>query len=562
MAASSMKTKKAMLEKFPTDIAVELKEFAKKHSLHCAKKCQGKGIKAYTDKSKADQHLTSFKMKCTGVLSEITCQEIEKMLQNAGWHAANTMKSKTYWRQGNRIGYKNDASNNKWEVEEHCHNILLEEEMSEDLVNNVRDMGWGAAWFAANTIFGHQKEADRQREILNKYFDMIHGEVTVTDILSQRSHEDSEHFAPTLGDIGALESLPFDVADELKGYAEKAAWHCSKMLFGDRGEADTDRIKANNHYESFKEKCKGLLSDKSREDVRSMLWNAASYAANETKRKKCWFTKRNHYKANASSDEKEIEKKFQDVVNEGEITKTLARNVKEMGMNAAWFAAHTIVGRDDDAMLNQAKLDWHFMKMRGEINLVAMNFIMDEAKILSEKPKVVSVEDLLNNTDTEQAMMFRFSVTEGKTHSTSLTIGFCYGIRSGFKAGFSGFGEANFELSFSFSHSHTFEQSVSTGITKSVEFPLSVPAHSTYIARGMVSEAEMEIPYELVFDFGGAHRKLRGHWKGVACSKATYQVDKKEHPSQGPQPAEENEHPSPTPTPVEENGSTSYCNLM
>jgi len=51
----------------------------------------------------------------------------------------------------------------------------------------------------------------------------------------------------------------------------------------------------------------------------------------------------------------------------------------------------------------------------------------------------------------------------------------------------------------------------------------------------------MEIPYELVFDFGGAHRKLRGQWKGIACSKATYQVDKKVDPSQGPQPAEEND---------------------
>ena len=146
-------------------------------------------------------------------------------------------------------------------------------------------------------------------------------------------------------------------------------------------------------------------------------------------------------------------------------------------------------------------------------------------------------------------MTFGFSMTEGKTHSASHTIGFSYGINASFKAGFSGFGEINFELSFSFSHSHTFEQSVSTGTTKSVEFPLSVPAHSTYIAKGMVYEAEMEIPYELVFDFGGAHRKLRGHWKGVACSKATYQVDNKEHPS-------------PTPTPVEENGSTSYCNII
>lgn len=51
MAVSSIdihKVRPLALEKILTDIAVELKEsVAKKHGLHCAKKCQGKGIKAY-----------------------------------------------------------------------------------------------------------------------------------------------------------------------------------------------------------------------------------------------------------------------------------------------------------------------------------------------------------------------------------------------------------------------------------------------------------------------------------------------------------------------------------
>lgn len=109
-------------------------------------------------------------------------------------------------------------------------------------------------------------------------------------------------------------------------------------------------------------------------------------------------------------------------------------------MNAAWFAAHTIVGHDDDATLNRARLDMYFKKILGEINLVAMNFILDEANILSQ----ISVEDLLNNSDVKQAMTFRFSVTEGKIHSTSHTIGFSYGINSSFDDGFSGFGVASY----------------------------------------------------------------------------------------------------------------------
>ena len=72
------------------------------------------------------------------------------------------MKSKTCWRQGSRKSYKYDANNDKWEVEEHYHNIILEKEIPKDLANNVGDMGWGAARFAANTMFGRQEEAERQ----------------------------------------------------------------------------------------------------------------------------------------------------------------------------------------------------------------------------------------------------------------------------------------------------------------------------------------------------------------------------------------------------------------
>ena len=535
------------LETFPTDVAVELKMYAEKHSLRCAKIRRGKRLEADADMSEATKHLASFKEKCKGWLSDKSCLEIEKMLKCASWHAANTKKSKSCRWRGDRKKYESDASNDKREVDERYQNVVKENEISETLAANVRDMGWGAAWLAANTIFGHQEEAECHKEKLDFHFDEIQGEITVAEILSQRPPIDSEDNA-TFEE--PLEILPLDVAEELKRYAEKAASHWSKRLLGVRGEADADRIEAKKHYDSFKEKCKGLLSDRSCEDIRSMLWNAARYKANKAKSKRCWLLfERNQYKKDAASDKRGVQAMYHAVLNGGEINKTLATNVSELGRYAALFATHTIIGRHDDALRDQAFVDSYFNEICGEINLVAMNFFMDEAKILSQTPKVVSEENLVNNTEVVQAMTFAFSMTEGKTHSTSHKIGFNYGIKSSFKAGFSGFGDINFELSFSFSQSHTFEQSVSTGTTKSVEFPLSVPKYSTYIAKGIVHEAEMEIPYELVFDVGGAHRKLKGHWKGVACSKATNQVDKKEHPS-------------PTPTPVEENGSTSYCNIM
>ena len=525
------------LEIFPTNVAVDLKMFAEKITLHYAKVCRGKHItEAEADRIEARRHRASFKEKCKGWLSEETWLKIEKMFVYAGCHAANIRKSETYWRRGKRKGYENDANFNKREVEEHYQNVVTQKEISETLAENLRDMGWSAAWFAANTIFGHQEEAERNKTNMDLHFDQIHGEITVAEILAQRPQIDNEDKA-IFEDFEPFEILPLDVAEELKGYAEKSAGYRSKKYFGNRGEADADKIEAKDHFNSFREKCRGLLSDRSCEDIRSIIKNAASYEANKTKgRKSRWSisAKGNKYKATAVICEEKFEAKYKAIVNRREITKKLATNLLELGRHAGRLATHTIVGRYDDARRDQADLDSYFNKIRGEINLVDMKFFTDEAKILSQTPKVVSEKDLENNGDVDQAMTFAFSMTEGKTHSTSHKIGFSYGINPSFKAGFSGFGEIKFQLSFNFSQSHTFEQSVRTGTTSSVEFPLSVPPHSTYVAKEIVTEAEMEIPYELVFDFGGAHRKVKGHWKGVACSKATYQVNKKEHPSPEP----------------------------
>ena len=518
------------LEIFPKEIAVELKLYAEMYSFGCAKsRCRcSKGNEADDDKTEAEKHFASFEEKCEELLSDKCCQDIKSMLGYSSWHTANKRKSEKCWWRRSRKGYESDASSDEREVEESYQNIVREEELSETLAKNLKEMGWSAAWFAANTMFGHQEDAESQKASLDSYFDKIHGEVNLAEILSQRPRVVSEE-ETIFGGVEALEILPLNVANELKGYAEKAGWHCVKVRFGNRGEADANKVESKNHFDSFKEKCKGLLSKKTCEDMRSMIWHTAWHAANTTKSKQSWqFAERKQYKSEAASDKQEIEARYKDVVKKGEISEALARNVKEMGWNAAWFAANTIVGRSDDALRDKANLDSYFDKIHGDVNLVAMNFIMEEAKILSQDPKVVSEDVLVNKGDVPQTMKFIFSMTKGRTRSTSHTIGFSYGINTSFSAGFAGFGDLNFELSFSFSHSHTFEQSTNTGITTSFEFPLLVPAHSIYVAKGMVHEAKMEIPYELVLDFGGTQRTVKGRWKGVACSKATYEIAKKE----------------------------------
>ena len=312
-----------------------------------------------------------------------------------------------------------------------------------------------------------------------------------------------------------MDIIPADAAEDLKKCTIAAGNSTANERFGSQGEADAEKVHWNQYADSFKKKVNGFLSADTCNDLKSMFWYQAWRTANERK----------GYKSDAASDIKTVEEKYQKIVQRGELSKGLASNVHSMGWNIAWYCANTLYGYDDDAKRDKAKYEDAYSKISGEINLVDMKFRTDASKILSEKPKVVAEQRLVNNSGTEQSMEFDFAVTEGTTNSTSHQIGFKYGIKTGFEAGFFGIAEAKYEVSFEFSHNHTFSESTTKGTTKTYKFPLKVPPHSTYVAKGMVHEAEMEVPYDLVFDFGGTRKTISGIWKGVAVSTATYEVN-------------------------------------
>ena len=308
--------------------------------------------------------------------------------------------------------------------------------------------------------------------------------------------------------------LPVDVAEEMKECALSAGHSTANERFGTQQEADVQKIHWNEHAENFKKHSVGLLSAETCDDIKSMFWFQAWRTANERKG------------YDYQSDIKTVDKKFQSILNRGDMSHELASSVKGMGWYVAWYCANKLYGYDDDAKTDKARYEQIYNTMYGDVNLVAMNFNMDKAKITQDgKPKVIAEQNLVNNSDIEQEAQFSFTVTEGKTISVSNQIAFKYGVKVGFKAGFFNFGKSEYEVSFEFSHNHTFSESINTGITKNYTFRLKVPPHMKYNAKGMVHECEMEIPYELVFDFGGTRKSLSGIWKGVAVSIATYEVN-------------------------------------
>ena len=313
----------------------------------------------------------------------------------------------------------------------------------------------------------------------------------------------------------ALTILPSDVAEEIKNCAEKASLHCAKVRMGGRGDADAEKVYFEQHAEAFKMKAKGLLGTSTCDDIKNMFWFAAWHTANT----------RVGYKSDAARDERQMNEYFDNIVKTEEMTRQLATDIKWLGWNCAWHAANTLKRFKDDAKRDEAKIRQHFQAICGEVNLVSMNFFTNEAKILQKKPKVIAQQRLENNVSEPQVMKFSFSVTQGKTESTTTQFNFKFGVKVGFGAKFFCFAEGKYELSLEFSAGRSWSESISSGISKNYEFPLTVPGHKTYVAKAIVNEAEMEVPYEMVFDFNGSQRLFKGMWKGVAVSTATYRVD-------------------------------------
>lgn len=311
----------------------------------------------------------------------------------------------------------------------------------------------------------------------------------------------------------ALKVFPKDVADEIKKIAEKATFSCAEVKMGSQGRADVNSTQMKDHLHNLKQIAQDLISDHTCNNIQEMFSYSGWHTANT----------RVGNDSDAARDKTQVEDFYQQIIKSGELDKTLAENVKSLGWNCAWYAANSL-----KAIRDKANIESDFLRIQGEVNLVCMNFIMDKAEMLSQKTQIVTEQTLNNNTDVQQSMTFTFTTTNAKTNSVSHTISFSYGIKVDFSAGFFCFADSKYEAYFNFSHRHTFDESINTTTTKSYQFPIQVPPHTSYKAKGMVHEANMNVPYELVFDFGGTKRTIKGIWNGVAVSEATctYQVDK------------------------------------
>ena len=316
----------------------------------------------------------------------------------------------------------------------------------------------------------------------------------------------------TLVTADRINILPEDVAAKVRGCALAAGYSTANERFGSQGEADAQKTKWKDAAYELKKLSDGIIKESTVSDIQYMFWFMAWRTANERKG------------YSTSSDKKKFKKYYQEIKDSEDFTDDLASLIYSLGSNVAWYTANRLYGYSDDAKRDKAKYESAYNRMHGDVKLVAMNFFINQADIRSRKPLVISEQTLINNGDINQSFTYTYGVTRGRTIETSHTFGFTYGVTQGLTVGFEGV-ESSFEVSFEISAEVSFSESLNEGMDKGYEFPLVVPPHSTYIAKGIVTEAEMDVPYELVFDFDGAEKTFHGTWRGVAVSKGSYQID-------------------------------------
>jgi hypothetical protein len=122
-------------------------------------------------------------------------------------------------------------------------------------------------------------------------------------------------------------------------------------------------------------------------------------------------------------------------------------------------------------------------------------------------------------------MSFEFEVEQGSTSETSHELDFDFDIEGAFYARFLWLFKVYFSVDFHF-HAHAgWMESLTTGTALKYNFPLTVPAGSSYIAEAYIQEGIMEVPYEIVFLCDGVEQRLSGLWRGAAVSTAYYEVN-------------------------------------
>jgi len=307
-----------------------------------------------------------------------------------------------------------------------------------------------------------------------------------------------------------LNIVPNDVAYYMREAVRSAGWYTANSRYGYDGSHDLESY--NEMVEVFTDRAKDLLSAEVLQKIADMFIYSAWGAANE----------RVGYYEHAERDRETMWQLREEIRASGQMTDDLVDNTYEMGWAGAWYTANCRWGYDYDK--DEANFIKYYDDIRGQYNLIAMNFFPEHAVLVNEQKTIITNQVLVNGGAVDQSFSFEFEIEQGTTSATSHDLDFEFDIEAEFSARFLWFFKFYLSVDFGF-HVHAgWMESLMTGTALKYTFPLIVPPESSYKAEAYVQEGTMEVPYEIVFLCDGEEQKLTGLWKGTAVSTAYYEI--------------------------------------
>ncbi len=310
-----------------------------------------------------------------------------------------------------------------------------------------------------------------------------------------------------------LSNLPIEVAEKLKDLAWAAAWHTANTRAGYR-DAETDLLNYKQASHDLDTTAKGLnLSPNTLELIKTFAMDAAWHCANTRK----------GYKKAAANDLNRANLGYTRLYQSGEITQPLAANLTQLFWAASWYCANTRAKYNDDAKADEARFNHYFHQVCGPVKFISLDFLTSGLEILQTKPVAVVNQTLTNYSDREQEMSAKVSIMKGYTKEWSHNVGFRMSSTVKVQASVE-VAEVSRDFTIEASYGYTQGGSETTQQTKEFEYPVKVGQMQQVTVKGTVHEAEMTVPYRLVYKIGEVERRIEGVWHGVACSEATMTV--------------------------------------
>ena len=180
-----------------------------------------------------------------------------------------------------------------------------------------------------------------------------------------------------------------------------------------------------------------------------------------------------------------------------------------------------VQGTSSEFCLNEASIPYgsherrikHFEVLVKVDKISHVEFHLDKGKVLTTTPKVLTVQEICNDSSNQQSTEFSFSETVSNTSTfthqwgLSISVGAEFGCSLPFIAAGKISAEASGSVSLTWGKSKAFQK------TYSGNYPVQAGPHTKIACKVEAKEAKLEVPYTMHFKSG---KQSGGIWSGVS----------------------------------------------